>query len=211
MKYIRAFFNFLGFLTFVSMVGAATFFWIGYQKNKTQTSKVTFKDVSMTPVKENTTTTEPETPPDIQPISRPAARDHLVDPKPTGKPARKPATKPAKTAAAKPAPVAKPVPVTYTTTVEKPRTAPAKRQPARKPARKIERQQPAPAPQTDLSPCTLSFKATDRSGNQRTGHGVVNVSETTELEKMAARRVQAIRELEAAGQQLKSGVEIPGN
>ncbi len=206
MKYIRAFFNFLGFLTFVSMVVAATFWYVGYQRNKAKTSTVTFKDVSMTPVKEETTTTtaDLETIPEIQPISRPAARDHLVDPKPTGKPARKPATKPAKTAAAKPAPVAKPVPVTYTTTVEKPRTAPAKRQPARKPARKIERQQPAPAPQTDLSPCTLSFKATDRSGNQRTGHGVVNVAETSELEKMAARRVQAIRELEAAGQQLRN-------
>lgn len=202
MKYIRAFFNFLGFLTFVSMVGAATFWYVGYQRNKAKTSTVTFKDVSMTPVKETTTTTEPETPPDIQPISRPAARDHLVDPKPTGKPARKPATKPAKTAAAKPAPVAKPVPVTYTTTEK--RTAPAKRQAARKPARKIERQQPAPAPQTDLSPCTLSFKATDRSGNQRTGHGVVNVAETSELEKMAARRVEAIRELEAAGQQIRN-------
>jgi len=205
MKYVRAFFNFLGFLSFVSMVGAATFFWIGYQRNKAKTSTVTFKDVSMTPAKEETTTTtaaDLETIPDIQPISRPAARDRLVDPKPTGKPARKPATKPAKTAAAKPAPVAKPVPVTYTTTEK--RTAPAKRQPARKPARKIERQQPAPAPQTDLSPCTLSFKATDRSGNQRTGHGVVNVAETSELEKMAARRVEAIRELEAAGQQLRN-------
>lgn len=204
MKYIRAFFNFLGFLTFVSMVGAATFWYVGYQRNKAKTSTVTFKDVSMTPVKEETTTTEQETLPDIQAISRPAARDHLVDPKPTGKPARKPATKPAKTAAAKPAPVAKPVPVTYTTTEK--RTAPAKRQAARKPARKIERQQPAPAPapQSDLSPCTLSFKATDRSGNQRTGHGVVNVSETTELEKMVARRVEAIRELEAAGQQLRN-------
>lgn len=206
MKYIRAFFNFLGFLTFVSMVGAATFWYVGYQRNKAKTSTVTFKDVSMTPVKEETTTTttEQETLPEIQPISRPAARDHLVDPKPTGKPARKPATKPAKTAAAKPAPVAKPVPVTYTTTEK--RTAPAKRQAARKPARKIERQQPAPAPapQSDLSPCTLSFKATDRSGNQRTGHGVVNVSETTELEKMVARRVEAIRELEAAGQQLRN-------
>lgn len=204
MKYIRAFFNFLGFLTFIAMVGAATFWYIGYQKNKVVSSTVTFKDVSMTPVKEETTTTtgaDLETLPEIQPISKPAARDHLVDPKPS-KPARKPATKPAKTIAAKPAPAAKPVPVTYTTTVTK---APAKRTPTRKPSRKIERQQataPTPAPQSDLSPCTLTFRATDRSGNQRTGHGVVNVSETTELEKQAARKVQAIRELELAGQQL---------
>lgn len=198
MKYVRAFFNFLGFLTFIALVGAGTFWYIGYQKNKVSTSTVTFKDVTMTPVKEETTiTTNPETIPDIQPISRPAARDHLVDPKPTKK-----AAKPAKKPAAKPAPVVKPV--TYTTTVKK---APEKRTPTRKPSRKPERQQaaaPTPAPQSDLSPCTLTFKATDRSGNQRTGHGVVNVSETTELEKMAARRVQAIQELELAGQQLRN-------
>jgi len=201
MKYIRAFFNFLGFLTFVSMVGAATFWYVGYQRNKAKTSTVTFKDVSMTPVKEETatTTTEQETLPEIQPISKPAARDHLVEAKPN-----KTARKPAKTPAAKPTPVAKPVPVTYT--VEKRKAAPKSKPAAHKPARKAERKQslPVPAPQSDLSPCTLTFKATDRSGNERTGHGVVNVGETTELEKMAARRVEAIRELEAAAQQIRN-------
>jgi len=205
MKYVRAFFNILGFLTFIGMVGAATFWYIGYQKNKVSSSTVTFKDVTMTPVKETTTitTADPETLPDIQRISRPAARDHLVDPTPISNPTKK-AAKPAKKPVAKPAPVVKPVPVTYTTTATK---VPAKRTPTRKPSRKPERQQaaaPTPAPQSDLSPCTLTFKATDRSGNQRTGHGVVNVSETTELEKMAARRVQAIQELELAGQQLRN-------
>lgn len=161
-------------------------------------SSIVFQDntAPTTPQKQELELVEPT------PISRAAAPDRLVNP--PAKPARKPATKPAKTIAAKPAPAAKPVPVTYTTTVTK---APAKRTPTRKPSRKIERQQaaaPTPAPQSDLSPCTLTFKATDRSGNQRTGHGVVNVSETTELEKQAARQVQAIRELELAGQQLRN-------
>lgn len=198
MKYIRAFFNFLGFLTFVTLIGAATFWFIGYQKNKVQTSKVTFRDLTLTPVKvEEVTTATPsrETFPDFQPISKPAAPDKLVQPrgmrtKPVAKPA-KPAKKPLK-------PEVKPV--TYAKPSKPLASTPAKRTQSKKPARvRLER-----AVHSDLSPCTLTFRATDNGASPRTGRGIVNIAETSELEKATIRRLKAEKELQAAANQIRN-------
>jgi len=199
MKYIRAFFNFLGFLTFVAMLGAATFWFIGYQKNKVHTSSVTFKDITLTPVKteEVTTTDSHETFPDFKPISRPAAPDKLVEPRRI-KPAAKPTVQPAKKAVSNTVPAVKPV--TY---VKKPKTipaAPATRVPKKRPAKALAK----PATHTELSPCTLVFRATDNGASPRTGRGIVNVAETTELERAVIRRLNAEKELRDAASQIRN-------
>lgn len=207
MKYIRIFFTFLGYITFVALIGAGTFIYVGHLKKVESQSVVSFQDntgfhtdtIAMTPQKQTLELIDPT------PISQPATRDHLVDP---------PATKRTKKAAAapkpKPAPVAASKPITYTA----PTKAAVKPQKTVKPARSAKPQRrSAPEPiaaannNTDLGLPTTSirtFQVTDRAGRERTGHGVVNMDATSDLERAAIRRARAINELSAAADKIRN-------
>lgn len=204
MKYIRLFFTTLGYITFIAGVGAAAFWYVGYKKNqKNLTSTVTFHDaatVSMTPKKETTPVLQ-----EFEPISRPAASNKLVYPAARKKTRTKPA------APAKAAPAVKPAkkPLEYTTakpivyaSPRKEAARPAATKPARKKHAAAVAAKTAAPPKPELPPCTLSFRATDNSANQRTG-GRIDYNQTTELEKAAMRRVKAIQELEAAAYKIR--------
>lgn len=196
MRYIRIFFTFLGYCTFIALVGAASFWYIGYLKNKKQVeSTVSFQDISMTPEK-----TVPErTLPEFEPISRPAAA------KPTAKAQkRKQPThyRPVKSST----PAAAPKPVEYAASIEPAAIrAPAKAKPIQKPAKSAKaRKVKQPQYQAELPPCTLSYKVTDNGASPRTGGRGVSVYETTELEKAVMTRMKAIKELEEAARQIRN-------
>lgn len=171
MRYLRIFFTFLGYCSFIFMVCAATFIYIGkLKKEKAATAMpaATLQVLSM-----NTDTVAAERPNiirEFKPISRSLpAQKH--------KPAvaarkKRPIASTMPRAAPKPKPMppkrAEPKPVLYTATVKEP-WRPAKKTTVSK--RRWKKPAAAQPLQTELPPCTLSFRATDNSANQRTGRG----------------------------------------
>lgn len=196
MKYIRIFFTFLGYCTFTAIIGAATFWYIGYKRQQKATeSTVQFRDISMTPVA--TTEAPAEVPPGqltVPPQVSPSPR------KTAPKSGRKTTPVSVRTTPAKP--------VTMSAPVSVPVSAPEKKfVPSAKKARRTKpmaKTQPAtmyPTPQTS----TLTFRAEDNRSNPRatprTGRGI-NVSETTELEQQVIRDLQ-LEEIRKAARSIR--------
>ena len=203
MKYIRIFFSFLGYCTFICAIGAATFWYIGQKK---AAAKAAANPESVVVFQDNTAPTtpaapdrlvEPTTQPELRefaPISRPAAPDKLVDPA-EAKPARKKpvaAAKPVAKPATKPGVATKPV-VATKVAAAKPtaKPAPARKKPASRPI------------QAELPPSTLSFRVTDNTRPARAGSGI-DYNQVTDLEKAAKRHVEAIKQFERETEPLRN-------
>lgn len=191
MKYIRAFFTFIGYCTTVAAIGGGIFWYIGHRKAMQKTeSTVTLQEISMTPAKE----------PQLEPVTFQAVPEPpQVYPRKSAPVAvrKAPATtekKPAKVSA----------PVTYAAPKAARKIVVEKAKPDVKQTRTTPRKKSAAPPpvQEQLPPCTLSYKATDTS-NPRTGRGIVNVhAEPSELEKQAIRDVQ-MEQLKEAAEQIR--------
>lgn len=206
MKYIRIFFTFLGYLTFTAIIGGATFWYIGYHKaQKKVESTVSLREISMTPEKQPDTTTvsmSVQKLPEFQPISR----KPLSASKP--KPVRaKTDNKPPKTT-----PSVSVAPVTYATKKAAPAAiaskpvATAKKTVSARPVKSKAKHSPT-ASHADLglpAESTLSFRVTDNGTNPRTGRGIVNVYETTELERQVARRLEDLQQLKEAAELIRN-------
>lgn len=216
MKYLRIFFTFLGYVTFLCLIGAATFWYLGRRKAQERAqvieSTVTYQDNA----DPGATTAVPMTPartlPDLEPISTstavprmPAAERPRITTRTTVPKATRPNPKPA--------PVErKPVlePITY--------AAPKKE--TLKPTPKARRSAPPPSggggrgwgrdrnedDRTGLpaAPLTVSYRATDNTASLRTGGRRLDMGKMSALEQDCARRAKAWRELEGASDQIRN-------
>jgi len=203
MKYIRIFFTFLGYITFIAIIGAGTFWYVGMKKAQAKAranaeTSITFQDntdtIAMKPQKQTLELIDPT------PISRPDTPDHLVDP--PAKRTKKAAAAPKPKSAQAPKPTPKPEPATKPVAYAKPAAKPKQARPKRT------RQTSAPiadaAPKPELGTSILRYQVTDRAGRERTGHGVVNMDLTSDLENAAIRRARAINELAAAADKIRN-------
>lgn len=216
-KYIVAFFTFLGYVAFISLLGAGIVVYIGYRKSQAAEAAVMSSPdgqvVHMHPKKQtDTATTLPETLPHFQPISRKpvsaAAKPKSVRPKPDKK-----ATKPAKSVSVAPA--------QYTTVAAAP--AATTRKPtatAKKPAAirhvKIPAKHSPTAAKASMANLGLpaesirAYRVTDNGASPRTGRGIINVAETTELERQVMKRAEEMRQLKAAVAKIRDPYGVSG-
>lgn len=205
MKYIRIFFTFLGYCTFICLVGAATFWYIG---QKRAAAKAAANPESTIVFQDNTAPTTPAAVDKLRefaPISRAAAPDKLVDPAAKPVVRKKPvaAPKPVAKPAPKPIVATKPAPIAYATpTKAKPTAKVAPAKPAAKPA--PARKKPASHPiDTELPPPTISFRVTDNTRPARAGSGI-DYNQVTDLEKAAKRHVEAVKQFEKETESLRN-------
>ena len=204
MKYVRIFFTFIGYLTFTALIGAATFIYIGHKKARAKSLGQVVSNVNLADSTRSSLTTVAMTPMRNEEIAEPSPISTAV---PTASAARKHR---AKELHGRPkAKVKEPDPVAYIfreeptpkerewNPIESSKPKPYKQA---KPSRY---HKPAKQQASELPQCTLSFRATDNNSSPRTGKGRVNVYETTDLEKQVIKRMQDIRQLEAAANQIR--------
>jgi outer membrane biosynthesis protein TonB len=205
-KYIVAFFTFLGYVFSIFLLGAGIVIYIGHRKSQSAKDAVMSSAdgqvVRMSPEKQaDSTTTLLQTIPDIQPISHAPvsapAKAKTVRAKPDKKPAK--SAKPAQAPKPTPKPELATKPVAYAKPVSKPKQAKPKRTRQAAPIAYADA-----APKPELGTSILRYQVTDRAGRERTGHGVVNMDATSDLEKAAIRRAKAINELAAAADKIRN-------
>lgn len=185
-KYITAFFTFIGYVTSIFLMGAGIVFYIGYHKQqKVVESTVEFRDISMTPV-----ATEPAIPPGQLTAPTPVISPSMPVRRSTTKSVRKPAPVSATTPPSKPVTMSAPVsaPVSVPVSAQEKTFVPAKKTAAKTPKAKPQKPTPKPAGLPPTS--TLSFRVTDNGASPRTGRGIVNINQTTDLEQQVIRDLQ---------------------
>lgn len=212
-RVITAFFTFLGYLTFLSLILAAIVLYIGYRKAEKRanaTTDTSFKEVPMTPAKTPSADTTAALP-YFEPISK-APKMSARQP---AKWTPKAKTKKTKTKTAKPKPVraVSVAPVLYTSLDDEPESAAkktAKWAPKAKTAR-AKTAKPAKAKLAAIVQANLpgtsivQFKATDSNhSNTRAGRGYVpDVTKTTALEAEVKRR-KDLEEIKRAAETIRN-------
>lgn len=204
-KYITAFFTFIGYVTFLFVMGAGIVIYIGHRKSQAaEAAAIASYDgqvVPMYPEKIADTATKPEQIlPEYTPISRTtvsASKTKHVRPRP------------AKTISNKPARTKTVVPDSYSLSTYKKASSIAA---ARKSTASAKKKTNIPTKKTTASThaalglpaqSVLRYQVTDLS-NPRTGGRGISVYHTSELEKQAIRKINDLKELEKAASQIRN-------